>query len=222
MDELQPARVNLFTREIISIQFSPRKGEGWFFPHSEGDVPWVRDNRDFIKVAKAIMALPNVKFGHNVWWFDNPILEENDYKIDGTVHDTMAMFHHWQPDLEKGLQKAASLFDFPFPWKHKFGTEWYGCVDVDAPWYLIEGLLPLMKARGSLWEGYKNMVLGLRKPLRKAEKRGIPVNEVRHASLTAELEEEAKLVYQEIQEEVPEEIRNIKPRRKIESSNGQG
>jgi hypothetical protein len=92
--------------------------------------------------------VPNVKCGHNIWLFDNKVLravsdrEGIDLAPRGTLHDTLQMFHHWQPDLPAHLQFAASFANFPFPWKHLAGTELelYGCVDVDATLRLYEML----------------------------------------------------------------------------------
>ena len=38
-----------------------------------------------------------------------------DLNCRGAVHDTLQMFHHWQPDLPAHLQFAASFVRFPFP-----------------------------------------------------------------------------------------------------------
>jgi uracil-DNA glycosylase family 4 len=101
------------------IQFSLAKGEGIAFPYLG----------KYIDIAKDTMALPNIKANHNTWAFDNPILRANGFEIGGKIHDTMWMFKTYYPGLFKDLQNAASLVNFPFPWKHLYGAmlEYYGC-----------------------------------------------------------------------------------------------
>lgn len=125
-------------------------------------LPW---EREFIPSAAAILRGPNTKCGHNVWTFDNRVLraagarESLDLAPRGTVHDTLTMFHHWQPDLPAHLQAAASFVQFPFPWKH-YGTDdatlpFYGCCDVDATLRLYTMLEKTLR-RDGIWndEGY--------------------------------------------------------------------
>lgn len=95
----------------------------------------------------------------NCWLFDNKVLraagerEGVDLRPRGVIHDTLAMFHHWQPDLPAHLQFAAGFVSFPFPWKHLAGTEieFYGCCDVDATLRLYTFLEATLKADG-LWD----------------------------------------------------------------------
>ena len=119
-------------------------------------VPW---EPGFIEVAQAILQSPNAKVGHNVWLFDNKVLraagerEGIDLQPRGVVHDTLAMYHHWQPDLPAHLQFAAQFVQFPFPWKHlaATGIEFYGCCDVDATLRLY-GFLEAALRKEGLWD----------------------------------------------------------------------
>ena len=70
----------------------------------------------------------------------------------GAIHDTLQMFHHWQPDLPAHLQFCAQFVQFPFPWKHLAGTdlEFYGIADVDATLRLYD-FLRLQLDRDGIW-----------------------------------------------------------------------
>lgn len=119
-------REEITGNEIISIQFSLGKGEGIY-------LPW---EGNYIKVAQAILRRFNRKLCFNGWHFDNPKLMANNTVINGEVVDLMWMWHHLKPDLEMGLQKVASMADFPFAWKAMSldprMQRFYGCVDVDV------------------------------------------------------------------------------------------
>ena len=119
-------------------------------------VPW---ERQFAGPVTSILHSANLKVGHNVWAFDNKVLraagerEGLDLRPRGTIHDTLAMFHHWQPDLPAHLQAAAQYVQFPFPWKHMADTDmpFYGCCDVDATLRLYNFLRPALMKEG-LWD----------------------------------------------------------------------
>lgn len=125
--ELEEDERDEIEREPIeSIQFSTGKGEGIW-------MPW---EGNYVKVAKAILEKANRKLCFNGWNFDNPKLTTNGCKIMGKVVDLMWEFHYLKPDLEMGLQKVASMCDFPFYWKH-FAHDhrmqrFYGCVDAEV------------------------------------------------------------------------------------------
>ena len=115
---------------------------------------WQRATRFLLK-----LAIP--KTGHNNWLFDNRVLAavgERDFgdasylAPAGEIHDTLQMFHFWQPDLPASLQFAASFAQFPFPWKHLAGSdlEFYGCADVHADYELYQTLRREMRRRGIL------------------------------------------------------------------------
>lgn len=145
----EDAREGFEDTHIRLVQFCTGAGTGIAFPWEGG----------YREVAGGILRGRNVKVGHNVWTFDNKVLraagerEGLDLAPRGTIHDTLAMFHHWQPDLPAHLQFAASFVQFPFPWKHLAGTdnEFYGVADVDATWRLFAMLEATMK-RDELWD----------------------------------------------------------------------
>lgn len=117
---------------ITSIQFSLGKGEGIY-------MPW---EGNYVKVAKAILKRSNRKLCFNGWHFDNPKLVANDCGINGKIVDLMWKFHYLKPDLEMGLQKVASICDFPFHWKHYANdnrmNKFYGVVDCDVLFWIEE------------------------------------------------------------------------------------
>ena len=150
----EDARDGFTDTRIRLIQFTLAQGEGIA-------MPWEGGYRD---VASSILATTNTKCGHNLWLFDNKVLaaagarEGLDLAPRGTIHDTLQMFHHWQPDLPAHLQFAAQFVSFPFPWKHLAATnlEFYGCVDVDATLRLYHFLEAQLK-RDMIWDdtGYE-------------------------------------------------------------------
>lgn len=132
-------RDELTGAEILSIQFSTGKGKGIY-------MPW---EGNYIKVAKALLRLANRKLCFNGYHFDNPKLYSNGCVIRGKIVDLMWFWHHLKPDLEMGLQKVASMCDFPFLWKH-FAMDqrmqrFYGCVDVDVLHWVFPKLDGIMK-----------------------------------------------------------------------------
>jgi uracil-DNA glycosylase family 4 len=186
------------------IQFSLAKGEGIAFPYLG----------KYINIAKDIMALPNIKANHNTWAFDNPILRANGFEIGGKIHDTMWMFKTYYPGLFKDLQNAASLVNFPFPWKHLYGAmlEYYGCADVDAVQWLIADLPKLMLANNT-WNIYKHHVYDLYNgPLLRASQHGIPVSLPKWKALKESFEIRVKVMDEEIQEMIPESLKNCTPK----------
>lgn len=189
---------------IIQCQFSLGKNEGIAFPW-EGA---------YIKVALAILALSNVKLGHNFWIFDGPKLRNAGARINGVVHDSMWIFHHFKPDLEMGLQKVASMCDFPFIWKHLSGDPkqlaWYGIADVDAPHWIFSKLEKVMRAQG-IWDGYEQYVLGLHPILVSCQDRGLGIDLEERGRLETFVEEKRDETYQGIQAKIPDEMRKRNP-----------
>src|ERR1035437_3629106 len=201
-------RDELESTEIILVQFSIGKGTGIALPYTP----------IYIGIIEKLFELPNIKANHNTWNFDNPRLRAKGIKIEGKVHDTMWMFKHWHPRLPRGLQSVASMFGFPFPWKHLYSSklEWYGCADVDAVQWIIATLPKLMKARG-IWGGYMEHVYNVHPILDRASVVGIPVSEDKRVALDIEFRAKRKEIHKELQGNIPDEIRNIKPRRKLEN-----
>jgi uracil-DNA glycosylase family 4 len=200
-------RDELESTEIILVQFSISKGTGIALPWSELYLP----------VIMALFSLPNIKANHNTWNFDNPRLRAKGIRIEGKVHDTMWMFKHWHPRLPRGLQSIASMLGFPFPWKHLYSSrlEWYGCADVDAVQWIVAALPKLMKARG-IWNGYINHVYNIHPILDRASVVGIPVSEGKRLALEVDFKIRRREIHKELQGNIPDEIRNIKPKRKLE------
>lgn len=198
--------------EITSIQFAYSKD--WAI-----NVPW---EKPFIKVALAILALENEKIGANVWHHDNPRLEANGARIGGRIHDLMWAWHHLQSGLWKGLQRIGSFFDVPRDWKYLglSGDEKddndYGCWDVIAPAYIWPSLVKKMKAVG-VWESYNRFKVDYEfKVLKPTEKRGLFVDVEEHKEFKIWVEGEVKKEDEQLQSEVPQSLRNIVPRRKID------
>ena len=189
--------------QIILIQFSLAKREGIAFPYLG----------EYINIAKLIMTLPNIKANHYAWSFDNPILRDNGFEIGGKLHDTLWMFAKWHPGLERGLQKVASLVDFPFPWKHLYGPqlEWYGCADVDAVQWIME-ILPKEMSKDGTWGCYKSHVYELFSgPLSRASRIGIPVSLSKWNALYDSIQSKVNKMDLEIQEMIPTDLKNCTP-----------
>lgn len=197
------------TFEITSIQFSCTKD--WAIT-----VPWAKP---FIRIAQAILALSNLKVGSNCWHHDNPRLEANGCIIDPeTNHDLMWAWKHIQPGLWKGLQRIGSFFSVPFTWKHLAFEEdkedEYGGMDVIAPAYIWPSLVQMMKRHG-VWDSYIKFKLQYRaRVLRSMELRGFPVDETRRQELKTSIELQVAEEDTILQREIPEELRNITPKRK--------
>lgn len=198
-------------KEIRTIQFA--KGKFWAI-----DVPW---EKPFIKVAIAILGLGNPKLGFNSWHFDNPRLEANGVKIRGVVHDVMWAWHHMQPGLDKGLQKVASFFNFPYIWKHLAQEadkeDEYGCSDVISLAYIWEGHegqgLPDMMKRRGVWDSYLKFKVRYREVLAATEKRGMPVDEAERKGLEVWLQKKLGEEDRILQDGVPKELRSLSPKR---------
>lgn len=192
---------------ITQIQFSLKKDEAIAFEWKE----------PYIKIARAILALPNPKLSFNGWFFDAPMLATQGIEVKGKEHDLMQMFKQLHPDYDRNLQAVASLYDFPFPWKHLYGDRlaWYGCADVDSLHWILKPLMRQMKET-QVWEGYKEMVLGIHPIMIRTSKRGFPVSKVEKEKITRKIQKTRDRIETEIQEMVPEELKKITPRRKIE------
>lgn len=215
----EDARDGFTDTRLRLLQFSIEGGSGIAFP-------WEGEYRE---IAQRILHSPNTKCGHNVWLFDDKVLkacgerEGIDLRPRGTIHDTLQMFHHWQPDLPAHLQFAAQFVQFPFPWKHLAGTdlEFYGCVDVDATLRLYEFLLTALQ-RDGLWAGawspdancsggYVGQVLQVRPVLAAMEDRGLPVDDAERLKLDSEFKLAAIDLAQELMPRFPESAKKLDP-----------
>lgn len=208
---LENERDLLEEAQIFQIQFSVNMREAIVFP-------W---KQPYLDVVVALFLLPNVKANHFAYNFDIPRLEQAGVKINGTIHDTLWMFKHWHPRLPRGLQSVASMVGFPFPWKHYFGErpQWYGGCDVIAIHYILRWLPEKMKQLG-VWQGYLEEILEEWKMLKGAAVRGVPVSESRRLVLGDELRAERRTLHKRLQELIPEELKNILPKRKVQGEDG--
>lgn len=191
--------------EITQVQFSLEPRTGICFPW-EGE---------YIKLAREILGCENDKYGHNVWEFDNPILKAQAQIVPkGVIHDTMYMWHHAWPDLDKGLQKVVSMLAFPFPWKHlstvRGKKAWYGIADVDACQYIVHILPQQMKEKG-IWRGYEKQVLGLYPCLSHASERGIRVDNQAREEFATAVKEVIRTENIKLQGLVPNELKRVDP-----------
>jgi uracil-DNA glycosylase family 4 len=209
LDLDEDAREQFADTEIRTIQFSHTPGTGICFP-------WANGYRD---IASEILRLPNPKVGHNSWLFDLKVLKavqerEGRYLVPASLgHDTLQMFHHWQPDLPAHLQYAASFVQFPFPWKHLSGTnlEFYGIADVDATLRIFNEAQRTMKARG-IWEGYVSSVYEVRPVLARIEDRGLPIDDAERLKLDVEFEKAQQELQHELDRRFPDDARSVHPK----------
>lgn len=209
-DDLEEDERDTEVKIIRQIQFSLGIGEGIAFPW-EGE---------YVEISRQILGMENVKANHNTWLFDNPILRDNGIQINSIIHDTQWMFKHWHPSLERGLQKVANLFNFPFPWKHLYGSQlaYYGCADVDAVQYILKYLPPLMQ-KENLWKGYFRYNYQINQAYTKASDRGLPIRLDKHDKLVKEFKIEHTELDKKMQELYPDELKGVFPRRKDEFGN---
>jgi len=203
----EDAREGFVDTGIRLVQFSTELGEAIA-------VPW---DGEFRGLIAEILATPNVKCGHNVWLFDNKVLRANGVEVRGVIHDTLAMFHHWQPDLPAHLQFAASFTSFPFPWKHLAATdiEFYGCCDADATLRLYRMLEATLR-RDGLWgdetRGYIGQVYNVRPALAAMEDRGMPIDDVARVALDVEFDRAQQAVGAELAAAVPAGFGRVHPK----------
>lgn len=199
-DELDQIEEN----EITTIQFSLEPRTGICFPWKE----------EYWLLAKQILGCENVKYGHNVYEFDNPILKAKNVRVEGVIHDTMNMWHHLWSDLDKGLQKVVSMLGFPFPWKHLSRVRGekakYGIADVDAVQYILNMVPQQMKEKG-VWEGYEKQVVGLHPTLTNASGRGIRVNRDRHTKFADAVKAKIVETNTELQRLIPWQVKKLDP-----------
>lgn len=198
-------------QQITQIQFGVNDRESIVFP-------W---NEDYMEVIKALLKLPNTKANHYLYNFDLPRVKAAGCKVNGQLHDTLWMFKHWHPRLPRGLQNVACMAGFPFPWKYTFADspQWYGGCDTIAPHYILRWLPPMMKRLG-VWQGYLDQIRDEFRILSKASDRGIPVKEEIRQRVKTEFVEERKKLNEEVQKLIPDELRNLKPRRKQITEDG--
>lgn len=183
-------------------------------------IPW---QREFYGAIQSLLHSPNPKCGHNVWLFDNKVLraasarEGEDFAPRGVIHDTLAMFHHWQPDLPAHLQFAAGFVSFPFPWKHLAASdiEFYGCCDVDVTLRLYRMLEATLRRDGLCGDdctGYIGQVYQVRPVLAAMELRGMPIDDTERRKLDAEFTVAQTALGEELAREAPPACGRVQPK----------
>lgn len=177
-DEDEEIQLEIDAGEITQIQFSLGPKEAIAFP-------W---QAEFKEIAADLLALPNVKAGHNAWRFDLPVLRREGVRVAGIVHDTRWMWKQLQPDLPAELQFVGSFYGMPFAWKHmaSYNDAFYGCADADVL-SRIMALLPKQLEAKDCWRGYERHMMGIEPLLLGMSAHGIPVDD------TIRMEFDAKL-----------------------------
>jgi uracil-DNA glycosylase family 4 len=181
-------------------------------------------------LVKQLLEMDNPKVNHNLWFFDTPVLEYNKIYLRGFQHDTLWLFHHLYPDLpgkgSKGksgddkadgslanLQFCASVYNFPFPWKHLSDSNpgFYGCCDCHSVLKLFWGLYDDANRLG-VWKGYTDMVCDMWPILRDAQRRGIPVTRDKLREFRKMMQSRAAEVDVKVQQYIPDELRKTAPK----------
>ena len=212
----EDARVGFQDTQIIQAQFAVmRGGSPWCIA-----MPYEDPFNAFII---ALLHLPNPKFGHNFWVFDHRVAQASAaregwiYAPPSRVHDTLQMFHHWQPDLPAHLQFASSFINFPFPWKHlaTANLPFYGCADVHSD-LLLGIMLESTLKRDRLWGddtiGYLGQVYYVRSILDDMQDRGVPIDDEARRQLDAEFDVAQGALLAEIQGLAPKECCRVSPK----------
>lgn len=209
-----------FTDTRIRLsQFSIEPGQGLVLAW-EGEA---------IQATRWLLKLPLPKVFHNGELFDRKVLRavgERDFgnrnylDYAGPCHDTLNMFHRFQPDLAAHLQSAASFCQFPFPWKHlnEQCSEFYAAVDPDAALRVYLMVRKTMEERGMWWDssrersatGYVAQVEQVRPILARMEERGFPVDDEKRRGLDVEFTAAEKEARTELDKRFPDEARKIK------------
>jgi uracil-DNA glycosylase family 4 len=179
---------------------------------------------------------PNPKYGHNVYYFDNPVAEWNGFEVRGSrLDDTLQSFHFLYSDIpgSKGgketkghssqdddgayapLQFCASFYGFPLPWKHlsKEDPHLYGAYDADSAAWVRNGTFKDLNNFG-IFHAYDTFVVELRKELRMMERRGHPASRTELQQLSTMLK--ARIVESRnlIQAMVPDDLKPVAPIKK--------
>lgn len=214
-DESEIEYENVEVRNIDSIQFSVKTGEGIF-------VPWYGD---YLYWIEKILALPNPKLGWNSWAFDRVNIEYHLGKgaIAGPNVDTMWEWKWLNQDfvsMGRSLQFATNFYAAEFPaWKHlaQLNPEKYGVLDVDATLRIHKGLKKdlsskrLLPETKSLYEGFIDDVVKLKPILDWTSENGFPIDPIERAKFKLQIEEEREKVLAELQDLYPTNLRKVTP-----------
>lgn len=139
-------------------------------------------------------------------------------------HDTHRFFtkaglvsncwHHFQPDLPRGLQFVTSMYMHNvMPWKHLSQEDpgGYGVCDVAYPRAWWPTLRAQLEQRG-LWDGYDRYVRQRNVVLEAAARRGLPIDNGKRLALRAEVQTARAAVDAEIQAMVPDSLKGVQPK----------
>lgn len=195
--------VERFNLPITQIQFTVLPGHSIV-------LPW---EQPFISLAMKVLSLPNPKAGWNFWGFDLPVMRANHVRIFGKTIDSMAAWHHWQPDLPQGLQYATSFAVIgAVPWKHLHQADkgLYGGRDSNFNLLTHQWILKQLSSKG-LDGTYIRHVEDFHPILVRASERGIPVSEENLTILGSKLEVEKDLHCSRMQEIHPDVLKNVSP-----------
>jgi hypothetical protein len=187
---------------IIRIGFSYRETEGVSIPFSG----------PYLAAVRMLLAEPADK----VWWngitFDKPVLQAQDFIINGLTYDGMDAFKFLFPDLDRGLEAVSADATDLLPWKHLSDAmpAHYNAVDVDAALRNMNWIEQRLRAQGA-WESYQQGALFLMPDLKEAGDRGNTIDLGYQAELLAEMNTEQSTLETQIQKVVPE---HLKPRKR--------
>ena len=212
-----------FTDTVVRLsQFSIEPGQGIA-------LQW---DKDGIAATRWLLKLPLPKCGQNYTLFDYKVLQavgERDFgdrsylTPAGQVHDTLNMFHRFQPDLPAHLQFAASFAGWMFPWKHLNETclEFYGVIDADAALRVYNTVRHTLEDRKMWWDtarptrqaaGFVAQVEQFRPILARMEERGFPVDDEKRRGLDVEFTAAEKEARAELDSRFPDEARKVTPK----------
>lgn len=209
-----------FTDTVIrQVQFTIEPGQGlaldWTGEHAQA--------------TRWLMKLPLPKVGHNESLFDQRVVKAvgardfsnpTHFTPAGTSHDTLCMYHRFQPDLPAHLQFAASFSGWKFPWKH-LGDQClplYGVIDTDAALGVYLTVRKTLEDRKMWWDsaqpareaaGYVAQVEQVRPVLQRMEERGFPVDDECRRGLDVEFEKAEREARAELDQRFPDEARKI-------------
>lgn len=200
--EMDESGIELASDAITQIQFSDQ-------PAWAVVLPWNKETKEF---ATKVLALPNDKYSWNGVLFDQRVLAKNGIQINGRHIDGMDVWHVLQPDLPRGLQFVTSFYAPELgPWKHLSGSQmdFYGGRDVDSLMRIVPRMLADLEKRG-VSRGYWEHCQRLRPILDRMCERGLPIDVEGQEKLRTQLEQEMKVLFEEIQTVVPAELLKYK------------
>ena len=185
---------------------------------------WNNDTKD---IAIEILQSPNSKVSYNGYHVDEHVALYNGFEILGKEHhDAMWLVHFLYPDLPgrrsrdnedfltgddgalMALQVAASLFDFPAPWKHLSGKDahFYGARDSHATAVVFLGAMSQI-AKRNVFGTYTYFVRELRERLKLAEHRGYPMSRSAIGDMQDEIKKMVTEINARIQTLVPDDLK---------------